>query len=79
MIWGPFVLALLLGLVVSAGLYFAYMWPSVEPADPPAPSGDPPPARSADPPAAAAPATPAAPAAPTDPPDDAPPAEAPAP
>jgi hypothetical protein len=30
-IWEPFVLALVLGLVVSAGLYFAYMWPSVEP------------------------------------------------
>lgn len=26
-------LALFLGLVVSAGLYFAYMWPSVEPVD----------------------------------------------
>ncbi len=33
MIWGPFVLALVLGLVISAGLYFAYLWPSVEPAD----------------------------------------------
>jgi hypothetical protein len=32
-IWEPFVLALVLGLVVSAGLYFAYMWPSVEPLD----------------------------------------------
>ncbi|MEO8703538.1 MAG: hypothetical protein ABI867_26050 [Kofleriaceae bacterium] len=31
MIWEPFVLALVLGLIVSAGLYFAYMWPSVEP------------------------------------------------
>lgn len=31
MIWEPFVLALVLGLVVSAGLYFAYLWPSVEP------------------------------------------------
>lgn len=30
-IWGPFVLALALGLVVSAGLYFAYLWPQVEP------------------------------------------------
>jgi hypothetical protein len=30
-IWEPFVLALFLGLVVSAGLYFAYLWPSVEP------------------------------------------------
>jgi hypothetical protein len=26
-------LALALGLIVSAGLYFAYMWPSVEPHD----------------------------------------------
>lgn len=31
MIWGPFVLAILLGLLVSAGLYFAYLWPQVEP------------------------------------------------
>ena len=30
-IWEPFVLALFLGLVISAGLYFAYLWPSVEP------------------------------------------------
>ena len=33
MIWGPFVLALVLGLLVSAGLYFAYLWPQVEPND----------------------------------------------
>ncbi len=33
MIWGPFVLAVVLGLIVSAGLYFAYLWPSVEPED----------------------------------------------
>lgn len=33
MIWGPFLLALALGLVVSAGLYFAYLWPQVEPDD----------------------------------------------
>jgi len=32
-IWEPFVLALILGLVVSAGLYFAYLWPQVEPHD----------------------------------------------
>jgi hypothetical protein len=32
-IWGPFVLAIVLGLLVSAGLYFAYLWPSVEPSD----------------------------------------------
>jgi hypothetical protein len=33
-IWEPFVLALVLGLIVSAGLYFAYLWPSIEPVDP---------------------------------------------
>ncbi len=32
-IWGPFLIALALGLVVSAGLYFAYLWPQVEPDD----------------------------------------------
>ena len=32
-IWEPFVLALFLGLVISAGLYFAYLWPQVEPAE----------------------------------------------
>jgi hypothetical protein len=36
-IWGPFVLAVVLGLIVSAGLYFAYLWPQVEP---PADDGD---------------------------------------
>lgn len=35
MIWEPFVLALVLGLVVSAGLYFAYLWPSVDAVDEP--------------------------------------------
>lgn len=38
MIWEPFILALVLGLIVSAGLYFAYLWPSVEPVDEPAAS-----------------------------------------
>jgi hypothetical protein len=48
-IWGPFLLAFALGLLVSAGLYFAYLWPQVEPEDvaapPPAdtPSESPPP------------------------------------
>ncbi len=28
-------LALFLGLIVSAGLYFAYLWPAVEPLDEP--------------------------------------------
>jgi hypothetical protein len=32
-IWEPFILALVLGIIVSAGLYFAYLWPSVEPVD----------------------------------------------
>ena len=40
MIWEPFVLALVLGLIISAGLYFAYLWPSVEPAEPAEPAGD---------------------------------------
>jgi len=41
-IWGPFLLALALGLLVSAGLYFAYLWPQVEPEDPvPAPAPEP--------------------------------------
>jgi hypothetical protein len=39
-IWEPFVLALVLGIIVSAGLYFAYLWPSVEPAEPDA-AGEP--------------------------------------
>jgi hypothetical protein len=49
-IWEPFLLALVLGLVVSAGLYFAYLWPSVEPLEeevaptPPPPEPDPAPA-----------------------------------
>ncbi len=29
-------LALFLGLIVSAGLYFAYLWPQVEPLEEPA-------------------------------------------
>ncbi len=29
-------LALFLGLIVSAGLYFAYLWPSIEPLEEPA-------------------------------------------
>jgi hypothetical protein len=43
-IWGPFLLALALGLLVSAGLYFAYLWPQVEPEEPatPAPDATPP-------------------------------------
>ena len=37
MIWEPFLLALVLGLVVSAGLYFAYLWPQIEPEEPEGP------------------------------------------
>jgi hypothetical protein len=33
-IWAPFLFALVLGLIISAGLYFAYLWPSVEPEEP---------------------------------------------
>lgn len=33
MIWGPFLLAVVLGLLVSAALYFAYLWPQAEPED----------------------------------------------
>lgn len=59
MIWGPFLLALALGLVVSAGLYFAYLWPSVEPAEPIDAAADDAPA-AAPPEPAAAPPEPAA-------------------
>jgi hypothetical protein len=33
-------LALVLGIIVSAGLYFAYLWPSVEPIEPAAEPND---------------------------------------
>lgn len=33
MIWEPFLLAVAFGVVVSAGIYFAVMWPQVEPED----------------------------------------------
>ena len=58
MIWEPFLLALVLGLIVSAGLYFAYLWPSVEPVDdePASATPGPPPAPEAE--AAAATAEP---------------------
>ena len=52
MIWEPFILALVLGIIVSAGLYFAYLWPSVEPDDELAPATPPPPT-SPEPPTAA--------------------------
>ena len=72
MIWGPFVLALGLGLIVSAGLYFAYMWPHIEPVDPDTPA-EPPPARAApSPPPAATPAPSPAEVPPTVPPTEPP-------
>jgi hypothetical protein len=33
MVWEPFAIAVVFGLVISAGLYFIVMWPQVEPAD----------------------------------------------
>lgn len=41
MIWEPFILALVLGIIVSAGLYFAYLWPSVEPVEDESPAEPP--------------------------------------
>ncbi len=79
MIWEPFLLALVLGLIVSAGLYFAYLWPSVEPleeaaaptelsaAPQPAPEAAPAPAPAPAATTAAAEAAPAAPAAAAEP------------
>jgi hypothetical protein len=33
MVWEPFLLAIFFGLLVSAGIYFAVLWPQVEPLD----------------------------------------------
>ena len=33
MVWGPFVLAGILGLLISAMIYFIFFWPSREPDD----------------------------------------------
>ncbi|MEZ4367135.1 MAG: hypothetical protein R2939_12755 [Kofleriaceae bacterium] len=33
MAWEPLALALVFGLVISAGIYFAVLWPDVEPPD----------------------------------------------
>lgn len=33
MVWEPYALAVVFGLVVSAGIYFVVMWPQVEPPD----------------------------------------------
>lgn len=32
-VWEPFALAILFGLLVSAAIYFIVMWPQVEPGD----------------------------------------------
>ena len=61
MIWEPFVLALVLGLIISAGLYFAYLWPSVEPVEPVEPADDAGPERPGAPAASASSGPPAAP------------------
>ena len=53
MVWEPFALAVLFGLLISAGIYFVVMWPQVAPDDDAPddlPSAEPPPA---DPPASA--------------------------
>ncbi len=34
MVWEPFALAVVMGLLVSAAIYFIVMWPQVEPLDP---------------------------------------------
>jgi hypothetical protein len=60
-IWEPFVLALVLGLIISAGLYFAYLWPSVEPVEPVEPADDAGPERPGAPAASASSGPPAAP------------------
>ena len=33
MVWEPYALALVFGLIVSAAIYFVVMWPQVEPPD----------------------------------------------
>ena len=33
MTWAPLALAIVFGLIVSAGIYFTMMWPDVEPKD----------------------------------------------
>lgn len=33
MVWEPFALAVIFGLLISAGLYFVVMWPQVAPDD----------------------------------------------
>ena len=33
MIWNPFTIAIVFGLVISAGIYFVFVWPKDEPPD----------------------------------------------
>jgi hypothetical protein len=33
MVWEPYALAVVFGLIVSAAIYFVIMWPQVEPPD----------------------------------------------
>jgi hypothetical protein len=33
MVWGPFILALVFGVLISATIYFIFLWPSREPDD----------------------------------------------
>ena len=33
MVWEPYALAVIFGIVVSAAIYFIVMWPQVEPID----------------------------------------------
>lgn len=40
MVWEPFVLAVMMGLLVSGAIYFIVMWPQVEPEDEPELSSD---------------------------------------
>ena len=39
-VWEPFALAILMGLLVSAAIYFIVMWPQVEPEDDDADEGE---------------------------------------
>src|SRR5690606_30951365 len=33
MVWEPFALALLFGMIISGGIYFLFVWPRIEPED----------------------------------------------
>lgn len=41
MVWEPFALALLFGLIISGGIYFIFVWPRIEPEDPDEPDEPP--------------------------------------